>query len=65
MYFGENAVPGMSPSPEPAKLHLSLWCLVPMWMALVPLLVLGLWWPSAVSRYLAAVAAQLSSAGAP
>lgn len=26
----------------------SRWCLVPMWLALVPLLVMGLWWPQAL-----------------
>jgi hydrogenase-4 component F len=36
-----------------------------MWMALVPLLLLGLWWPHAISHYFAVIAAQLSSAGAP
>jgi len=36
-----------------------------MWMALLPLLLLGLWWPDAVSRYFAVIATQLSSAGAP
>jgi len=65
MYFGDNATVGLSPRPMPAKFHLSLWCLIPMWMALVPLLALGLWWPHAISRYFAVVAAQLSIGGTP
>ena len=65
MYFGSNATPELSPRPVPAKFHLSIWCVLPMWMALVPLLLLGLWWPHAISHYFAVIAAQLSSAGAP
>jgi hydrogenase-4 component F len=65
MYFGENATAGLSPRPMPAKLHLSLWCLIPMWMALAPLLVLGLWWPHAISRYFEVVAAQLTNGVTP
>jgi len=38
----------------------SAWCAVPMWLALAPLLVLGLWWPAGVWRYLASIAASLS-----
>jgi hydrogenase-4 component F len=30
----------------------SAWCVAPMWVALIPLLVLGLWWPSGVWDYL-------------
>jgi hydrogenase-4 component F len=65
MYFGEDSVPNLAPRPAPDRFHLSIWCLLPMWMALVPLLLLGLWWPHAVSRYLAVIAAQLSNTGAP
>lgn len=43
-----------------APLPLSRWCTVPMWLALVPLLVLGLWWPSGVWDYLSAIARTLS-----
>jgi hydrogenase-4 component F len=60
MYFGTGAIPAA----VPVKLHLSFWCLLPMWMALVPLLVLGLWWPEAFSRYFATIAAQLANASA-
>ena len=69
MYFGEHAPTPAgaagSPPTTTAGSRESVWCVLPMWLALVPLLVLGLWWPSAISRYFAAVAAQLSSAAVP
>ena len=34
----------------------STWCAVPMWLALLPLLGLGLWWPQAVWGYFGAIA---------
>jgi hydrogenase-4 component F len=34
---------------------ISAWCVLPMWLALVPLLGLGLWWPDAVWDYFGAV----------
>jgi hydrogenase-4 component F len=40
------------------------WCMVPMWLAFVPLLVLGLWWPADVWHYLSAATFALSP-GAP
>jgi hydrogenase-4 component F len=38
----------------------STWCAVPMWLALAPLLVLGLWWPAGLWNYLTSVAHSLS-----
>jgi hydrogenase-4 component F len=38
----------------------SAWCAVPMWLALAPLLVLGLWWPTPIWDYLTSVATFLS-----
>jgi hydrogenase-4 component F len=35
----------------------SAWCVAPMWAAAIPLLVLGLWWPSSVWDYLTGIAA--------
>jgi hydrogenase-4 component F len=61
MYFRDTAALA---TVTPAATHLSLWCLLPMWMALLPLLLLGLWWPEAFSHYFAVVAAQLASTGA-
>ena len=67
MYFGPTTVQAASPTPAFTKEHASLssWCLVPMWLALVPLLVLGLWWPQSFSHYFAVVAAQLSAGASP
>jgi hydrogenase-4 component F len=39
----------------------SAWCAVPMWLALAPLLILGLWWPGAIWDYLMGAAQALSS----
>jgi len=36
------------------------WCAVPMWLAFLPLLVLGLWWPADLWSYLTSVAHTLS-----
>jgi hydrogenase-4 component F len=40
--------------------QVSAWCAVPMWLALVPLLVLGLWWPAGIWNYLTSIAHMLS-----
>jgi len=53
MYYG----PRDEPAPSGA---VSAWCAVPMWIVLVPLLVLGLWWPNAMWQYLASTAQSLS-----
>jgi hydrogenase-4 component F len=56
MYFdGENA----SAAP-PAKI--SRWCVAPMWLALAPLLVFGLWWPSELWNYFLLAARSLGAA---
>jgi hydrogenase-4 component F len=34
---------------------ISAWCVLPMWLALLPLLGLGLWWPDAIWSYFGAV----------
>jgi hydrogenase-4 component F len=39
---------------------LNAWCVVPMWLALIPLLVLGLWWPAGIWNYLTSIAQSLS-----
>ena len=57
MYYG--VVRKDDPSPAP----LSRWCVSPMWLALVPLLVLGLWWPAAIWDYLTPVVHALSPGG--
>lgn len=42
-----------------------LWCTVPMWLAFLPLLALGLWWPEAFTRIFQAAAEGLAAGGAP
>jgi len=39
----------------------SRWCLVPMWLALIPLVVLGLWWPTSLTRVFHVVAQGLGT----
>ena len=39
MYFDKGRVTDKKLPP------ISAWCIVPMWLALVPLLIMGLWWP--------------------
>lgn len=41
------------------------WCTVPMWLAFLPLLVLGLWWPEAFMRIFQAAAEGLATGGTP
>jgi hydrogenase-4 component F len=42
----------------------SAWCSAPMWLALAPLLALGLWWPAGIWNYLTSIA-HLMSPGSP
>ena len=61
MYFGANPRAD-APLPHlPARRPISVWCLLPMWLALIPLLALGLWWPSTLTHYFAVIAEQLST----
>jgi len=48
MYFDENG------NDRPLT-PLSAWCLAPMWLALIPILVLGVWWPEGLSAFFAVV----------
>jgi len=59
MYFDE-AAPG-----ESVPVRASNWCVLPMWLALVPVLVLGLWWPRPLWDYFMTVASQLGGGGGP
>jgi hydrogenase-4 component F len=64
MYFGAKTGADARPTAAtPAQRGLSVWCLLPMWLALIPVLVLGFWWPHAFMHYFAAVAQQLSAGG--
>jgi hydrogenase-4 component F len=53
--------PALEDTAPPASL--SLWCTVPMALALAPLLVFGLWWPAAFWSYFRVIAAQLGAGG--
>lgn len=43
------------------RVGVSRWCAAPMWMALLPLLFLGLWWPDAMWNYFGLVAHTLGN----
>lgn len=59
MFFGDDRTAAAA---WPATgVVLGAWMLVPMAMALVPLVVLGLWWPQALWDYLQTVAVALGS----
>ena len=57
MYFedGGQAV-------EPKVAPVSHWCVVPMWLALVPLLAMGLWWPQVLWDHFQGIAHALDAA---
>jgi hydrogenase-4 component F len=68
MYFSGGLSTELSPVAARAaasRVPLPLWCIVPMWLALAPLLLLGLWWPQAFSDYFRAAAATLAAPGSP
>lgn len=44
-------------------LELSRWNTVPMWLALLPLLVFGLWWPADLWRFFLAIGRELGAGG--
>jgi len=60
MYF-EGRPSGEARSTDRA-VSVSLWMTVPMWLALVPVLVLGVWWPQDLWRFFETVAADLGGA---
>ncbi len=56
MYFEEPR------HPREKKPSISAWCVVPMWLSLLPLFVMGLWWPQQLWEHFVAIAASLSTA---
>jgi len=56
MYFEADATPNAA---APA---ISRWCVAPMWLALAPLVVFGLWWPDALWDHFVAAAQALGTA---
>jgi hydrogenase-4 component F len=57
MYF--EAQPASEAPEINRKVSVSAWMTVPMWLALVPVLVLGVWWPQDLWRFFEMVAADL------
>ncbi|CAB3793689.1 NAD(P)H-quinone oxidoreductase subunit 2, chloroplastic [Paraburkholderia caffeinitolerans] len=58
MYF-DTRTPLAAPAPVTNGVEVSTWMTLPMWMALLPVFVLGVWWPQALWRYFEVVAANL------
>jgi hydrogenase-4 component F len=58
MYYRQAPADGVAPS------RISAWCVAPMALALLPLVVFGFWWPEHIWTFFAAVRAQLAG-GAP
>jgi hydrogenase-4 component F len=56
MYFDGEDDAGRPPA------RVSRWCVAPMWFALAPLLVFGLWWPSGLWSHFMAAAQSLAGA---
>ncbi|MGB8277476.1 MAG: proton-conducting transporter membrane subunit [Methylovirgula sp.] len=55
MYYGQPNGAAVVPQTRPGA-----WCVAPMWMAFVPLLILGLWWPIGIWDYLISIADALA-----
>jgi len=45
-----------APSSETGLVSISRWCVAPMWLALAPLLLFGVWWPGALWEHFTAIA---------
>jgi len=58
MYF-DNQTPDAAVASVANGVEVSPWMTLPMWMALVPVFVLGIWWPQELWRYFGIVAADL------
>jgi len=61
MYFGRET-PTAESVADARHFALSGWCVAPMWLALAPLLVFGVWWPTDMWNHFMAVANALASA---
>jgi hydrogenase-4 component F len=62
MYFGEHGAEGQRATSPPRPI--SAWCVAPMWLALAPLLLLGVWWPTGLWDHFVSIAGALAG-GAP
>jgi hydrogenase-4 component F len=56
MYFENGETDDRKVSP------VSAWCVLPMWLALVPLFVMGLWWPNLLWEHFQTIAHALDAA---
>ncbi len=56
MYFGKR------PETAPQGATISAWGVVPMWLAVIPLLILGLWWPHGLMQIFSGIARTLMGA---
>ena len=56
MYFDDGEVE------NPTRAQVSAWCLLPMWLALTPLLIMGVWWPPALWDHFQTIAQALQPA---
>lgn len=56
MYFNAESARDGQP------MAISRWCVTPMWLALAPLLVFGVWWPSDLWDHFMAAARLLAGA---
>jgi len=61
MYFGPGVGTNVLASGKEG-VALSGWCVAPMWLALVPVFVFGVWWPTGMWNHFMAVANALTSA---
>ncbi|RDU97826.1 proton-conducting transporter membrane subunit [Trinickia dinghuensis] len=61
MFMDDRPVPQVQ-APHPA-IHASMWMTAPMWFALIPIFVLGVWWPAGLWHFFTKVAADLGGAG--
>jgi hydrogenase-4 component F len=57
MYW-ESRPLGQAEAADPT-INVNAWMTLPMWLALIPVLVLGLWWPQDLWRFFELVAADL------
>nr|WP_208456440.1 proton-conducting transporter membrane subunit [Burkholderia pseudomultivorans] len=58
MYF-DTRLPESTPIDSNGSTAASAWMTVPMWLAIVPVFVFGIWWPDALWRFFQTVAADL------
>jgi hydrogenase-4 component F len=56
MYFEDGR------SEQKAMPSISAWCVAPMWLAIGPLLIMGLWWPQALWDHFLEIAGSLATA---